>query len=530
MPSETDPPASEQTLRVPHDLQAGEERSALPLHGSTRLWAAGAVLTVALVVVATLAGHAVALRGRAGAETVRAPRAPLLPVVALAPLAGNARLLAVDPGTGRSLVVTVPAVGPCPAGVRCKEVASGPALEVVDDATGQIVSQRPVAAGEGVTNARWLLLDPGTHVAYAVADRGVTLLDSRTGAQLGTYALPTTATAGSSGSLAGAALDRSGQLWIASQRDVLALDPRSGQVLAQQALPAAAGVTLGLALDITRQVLYVSAQPSGKAPQLLVYRTAPLQLAADYALPVRARLGPVDPTGRLVVYERGGVVARFDPAEPTAAGPGVLPVRLLPAPELRGARDLSWDGAQNRFYAVTASGLAMGDMVSGRTLAAVALPSDSVDPWGVDATHGMVLLSARPAALVICRDAPGASSTTAQRVPSASQALLLARAALIRLLPAPAQNPPFVAADDFPLAAAARAMGLWEDLSDLGWLGPYSGTASTQVSPWAGHTGGYTVTFTLAWNQLFMRQHVWICTVGADGTVRLAGERGDAVS
>jgi hypothetical protein len=37
------------------------------------------------------------------------------------------------------------------------------------------------------------------------------------------------------------------------------------------------------------------------------------------------------------------------------------------------------------------------------------------------------------------------------------------------------------------------------------------------------------VTFSISWQQLFTRQHTWICLVAPDGSVQLQSDQGDAV-
>jgi len=41
--------------------------------------------------------------------------------------------------------------------------------------------------------------------------------------------------------------------------------------------------------------------------------------------------------------------------------------------------------------------------------------------------------------------------------------------------------------------------------------------------------GGYIVTFTITWQQLFERTHTWVCAVAPNGAVALRSETGDTI-
>ncbi|HEV8193801.1 MAG TPA: hypothetical protein VGP82_20300, partial [Ktedonobacterales bacterium] len=89
--------------------------------------------------------------------------------------------------------------------------------------------------------------------------------------------------------------------------------------------------------------------------------------------------------------------------------------------------------------------------------------------------------------------------------------------------------------ESFPLAAGSPAQPTsrpeqyWIHFSGRGWQGPYPGTASTSVASDPGHPGAYTVTFSISWQQLFTRQHMWVCLVAPDGAVELQSDQGDPV-
>ncbi|HLY32798.1 MAG TPA: hypothetical protein VKQ36_17375, partial [Ktedonobacterales bacterium] len=115
--------------------------------------------------------------------------------------------------------------------------------------------------------------------------------------------------------------------------------------------------------------------------------------------------------------------------------------------------------------------------------------------------------------------------------PNAATAVILARAALVRLLPNTGQTPAFVSADTFPLDLnpGVRANDFWVHYSDIGWRGPYPGHARSSATDDPANPGAYTVTFSIDWTQLFTRTHTWVCEVTSSGVVQLISDSGDAV-
>jgi hypothetical protein len=171
------------------------------------------------------------------------------------------------------------------------------------------------------------------------------------------------------------------------------------------------------------------------------------------------------------------------------------------------------------------------DTRAGRTLAELPLVArwPTYMPLPVDQTRGLLYLPSDHGAIVIIRDGAGNAGLTA---PSAA---ILARAALAKLLPDTNQDPPFVAPDTFPLGAGTpahpetRALDFWIHFADRGWQGPYPGTASVAITSDGARPGGYIVTFTITWRQLFERTHTWVCAVAPSGAVALRSETGDIV-
>jgi len=147
----------------------------------------------------------------------------------------------------------------------------------------------------------------------------------------------------------------------------------------------------------------------------------------------------------------------------------------------------------------------------------------------VDAHRGLLYLLAAHGSIVILRDG------TSPAPLSGPTAALLARGALTMFIADPNQDPPFVSAETFPLAAGTPARPetrneqYWIHFSDLGWNGPHPGTASTSVASAPGQPGAYLVTFSISWLQTSQRQHTWVCLVTPNGAVRLQSSRGDDV-
>jgi hypothetical protein len=259
------------------------------------------------------------------------------------------------------------------------------------------------------------------------------------------------------------------------------------------------------------------------ASTLVAYDARTLAPAGQWPLPAGARLGPLDDTEHaLYLFLPGGITSRL--AVSVAPG-GATTLTSSIATSLHGATVLGWNASAGHLYAADSAGLTVRDRASGQALSSlpiqVALPTDAAVP--VDTARDLVYLPTAAGELVVAHD------LSARQPLSAATALLLGRSAMARFLPDTNQDPPFVTPQSFPAGAGMRAQSYWIHFSDLGWQGPYSGSATSTVTRESSAPGAYAVTYTIAWNQLFARSHTWTCEVRPDGGVRLQSQSGDAV-
>jgi hypothetical protein len=484
-------------------------------------WAAVSIAAIALVLGGSLAAHTLIARQRQ-APFIAAPAAPPMSVVAITPPGVSYELVAIDPAAGELLALTGPAQAGCPPIGACPKSAPLDTFAVLDDQTGALFARTPLAGpAQPASGAVLLLADSTHHLAYAVAPHTVTLFSTSSGGYVGDYALPADVTWSRE---TGVALDSAhGVLYLAGDGALLALDAQSGHLLARQSLPFAATLLDGPALDAASGRLYVLEQSTAtSAATLAGFDATTLAPLGQVSLPTDTRLGPLDDSSRvLYLFGPDGATSRY----PLDAAAGASPV---PAPALQHAIALGWNPSLGHMYAATATGVDVRAAASGARLAALPLRVAQLlaQPLLVDPRRALLVLSGPYGALAIAHDgAPG-------RITPAT-ALILARAALAAYLPDTNQDPPFVAPDTFPLSATVQPQGTpvsyYIDFSDLGWKGPYAGSASSAVAPLPGTTGGYRVTFAIAWYQLFPRGHTWTCDVAPGGSVTLHTDSGDVV-
>jgi hypothetical protein len=483
-------------------------------------WAALSLAAVALVLGGSLAAHALIARQRQG-PVIAAPADPPMSVVAITPPGVSYELVAIDPTAGALLALTGPAQAGCPPIGACPKSSPLDTFAVLDDQTGALFARTPLAGpAQPASGAALLLADSTHHLAYAVAPHTVTLFSTSSGRYASGYALPADVPWPRE---TGGALDSAhGVLYLVGAGALVALDAPSGRVLARQSLPAATLLD-GPALDAASGRLYVLEQSTTtSAATLAGFDAATLAPLGQVSLPAGTRLGPLDNFSH-VLYLCGpdGAISAY----PLGAGPDASPV---PAPTLQHAIALGWNSALGHVYVATATGVDVRDVASGARLAALPLRvAQSLDqPLLVDPQRALLVLSGPYGALAIAHDgAPG-------RLTPAT-ALILARAALATYLPDTNQDPPFVAPDTFPLNATVQPQGTpvsyYIDFSDLGWKGPYAGSASSAVAPLPGTSGAYRVTFAIAWYQLFPRGHTWTCDIAPNGSVTLHTDSGDVV-
>lgn len=497
------------------------------------------------VVLATFAGHYTLAHKRQAAEVVAAQTLPPLAVAAVAHPQAGAALFAVDSAARRLVALTYPTEVVCPPIGACPPEPARNDFVTLDDATGaQIVAWPLTGAAAHAAHATLLLLDAQRHLAYAIspAQSGqpgyVDSFSSLTGAYAGGYALPAILTGAALSGVfdSGGSATSAGRLILLAGVTLVTLDAATGHVLAQQTLPGQSGAftTEGPVVDAAARRLYLLLRPSQPtdSPTLTAYSADTLlPLGASYTLPIGARLGPLDPTAHtLYLFAADGGVSRLAlPSLPIIGG--AAPSQAMPT--LQGALALGWDGAHHRAFVADTQNTRMLDSAAGQPIGA--LPLSAMWPAAVaipvDSTRGLVYLAADHGAIVIAQESSAGQNAGSGFAPNPATALILARAAMARLLPDTGQSPAFVAATTFPLdtAPGARDNDYWIHFSDLGWRGPYPGHASVSVAADLANPGAYTVTFSIDWVQLFTRSHTWTCEVTATGDVQLASESGDAV-
>lgn len=473
------------------------------------------MLVVAVVIIAALGARHVIAGTRHTALAVPAAALPMPEVIGATPANTYVQLAALDAPAGH-VVTLVSATQPqCPPVGACPAAPALTAFAVFDAASGRQLFTSPLTgAAAAATDSVLLLADAGHHVAYAISPHAVTIFSTATGTTVGGYTVPSAVWPRESD---GALDAQRGVLALAGGSQLLALDAATGHVLASRDL--GTGITTS-ALTVnpaTGMVYALLRQPNASQQTLAAFDDTTLAPRMRLPLPASARLGPLDAAADTLYLPGtpGGTCAY-----------SLRTAQLTPAPAgVCDALALGWSATGSHLYTVDANMLTVRDALSGQALAALpiraAWPGDQ--PLLLDSGRGLLYVPDDQGMVLIVRD--GAQPATL----SAGSALLGARAALARLLPDTNQDPPFVSPETFPAAPGTRPESYWIHFSDLGWQGPYSGSAASTVSPQASRSGGYTVTFTITWNQLFLRQHSWTCDVSPDGAVRLVSESGDAL-
>lgn len=496
--------------------QRREAGAAASGHRATWPWAVGSVLVVAIVLMTTLVARHVIAGTRHAAQTVPAPSLPPAAVAGTTPADVYIQLAALDASAGHLVALTSAARPQCPPVGNCPAAPALASFATFDAATGQPVATTALTGPAAASSDSVLLLaDADRHVAYAVASRAVTLFSTVTGAVVGSYTLPSAAWQRESGGVLDA---QRGTLTLAGGSQLLALNAATGSLRASRDL--GTGVTISaLTLDPATGIVYALLHSAGATqPVLAAYDGTTLAPVTQKPLPAGARLGPFDEaSGMLYLPGAPDGACAYSPRDSrrVAAPAGVC-----------NALALGWNVATNHLYTAEADGLTVRASASGGALAVLPIRAawSGEQPLLVDGARGLLYVPDASGTVLIVRD--GAQSASL----APGSALLLARAALAKLLPDTNQDPPFVAPETFPATSGTRPESYWIHFSDLGWQGPYPGSAASAVAPLAGSgAGGYTVTFTISWNQLFLRTHSWTCAVSPDGAVRLASETGDAV-
>ena len=514
-------------------------------------WAAGSILIPLLVIAGTLVGQRVATRDRLASEVAPAPALPSLAVQAIAHAPGQIAHLALDTHTHtlvaqiaacQSVAASAPQTAGAPACIAQPNASAS--LAFFDSATGALRGVTRVSS----TPAHSAALTDATHgVTYLVSESGgVTIYDDATGKQAGGYTSQTIASALAStgGGTDDLALDGQFSLLytvtINRFATLNALDATSGQVVASASLPApSAGGTLGaqVRVDTNANRVYVF-NGNAMAPTLFAFNASDLTPLGYWSFPGRVGgVGPLDSATHTLYVgaATGDAPAELDLTHLPADGAGeqVTPQQSIQDATLARARYFGVDGANGAVALTTNTGLeALAANMSQpyAKLPLVSAPAGGVldtTPWllPVDSQTGLAYLPGEENTIFIVNMA----RPTSFAAPNALTATLMARAGMAALLPNTNQTPAFADARSFPLAAGKEQRQYFIYYSNLGWKGPYGGyTSITNVKPGA-TAGDYTMTFTLAWDQLFLRQHSWTVELTPDGRTHLLGDSGDGL-
>ncbi len=510
-------------------------------------WAAGSILITLAVIAATLIGHRLAAQERLALQVAPAPAAPPLAIEAIARAPGQIAQLTLDTHT-HTLVAqvavcpTTPSTTPrVPQATGCDVSDLHPVSGVAffDSATGKLRSQY-LALSSSPTQA--IALTDSIHgVTYLLCNGGVTTYDDATGKQTNRYESGLVANAQSF-----AFDEQLGLIYTLDDRGNLsAITAADGLVAASATLPppSGAGFTAPqLIRDTSAGRVYIFS--SGMNSDLLAYRASDLSSPLAWGIPDRAGLVLLDPANQTLYLTESpqGIVQLdlatlpVDGADATVfRGPGVTVNPVQPAQDnwmLPSASRFGIDSVTSTLVVINDTG-------------AQAFASGETQPYAqLPLIHAPTLLADDPGRLLPIDPSagraylPGADNTilivslarpTSYAAPNAATAALIARAGMAKLLPDTNQDPPFITAQTFPLDARTVTRHYFIHYSDLGWKGPYAGTASIGGVTAGATPGDYTMTFTITWNQLFLRQHSWTVEVTPDGRTHLRADSGDAI-
>jgi hypothetical protein len=421
-----------------------------------------------------------------------------------------------------------------------------------DSATGAVRAEH-VAPATG-TREIFALTDTAHGVTYLIDPSGVTTFSDATGQQTGTYTSQLSADADHA--LQSVALDEQlGLIYALDSNDNLtAYTAADGQQVASVTLPSTSLPQLLVDENENTHRLYVFSTGGDQPATLTAYYASDLgplgSPLGSWLIPQGKggdfTAGPLDAaTHTLYLWgpsPAGSTTAVWtldlDTLPASGAGQTVIPQEV---PELAGAVSLGFDGAlpllATRAGDVAALAPRTFQPYAGLPLVQASEPAglplmQASDPFAYSAAPLPIDSNARLAYL------PGADNTllivslarpASYAAPNAATAELIARAGMAKLLPDTHQDPPFVSAQTFPLGAGSVTRQYFIHYSDLGWKGPYSGGASVGSVKAGAAPGDYTMTFTISWNQLFLRQHSWTVEVTPDGRTHLRGESGDAI-
>jgi hypothetical protein len=502
-------------------------------------WAAGSILITLAVIAATLIGHRLAAQARLASQVAPAPAAPPLAVEAIAHASGQITRLTLD-SHAHTLVAQVigcraapPTTPQTPQATACDSADVVPVSGVAffDAATGALRGE--YLSPSSAPAQAIALTDTARGLTYLLNNGGVTVYADAAGKQTNRYDSQLVAMAQA------AALDeQTGLMYTLDGKGNLgAFTAVDGQAVASATLPLISPLppqaTPQVFVDAAAGRVYVFASGHNEPEPLFAFNAANLTPLGSWRVAQDIQLGPLDPaTHTLYLWEPGAIVSTLDlsalPAQ--SAGQSVNPQRDA---TLSDAIRFGFVQATGTTLRITSAGIQASAAGAAQPYAQIPLVRPlttfygDASPWllPIDASAGLAYLPGDDNTILIVSLARPTSYATA----NAATAALIARAGMARLLPDTNQDPPFITAQTFPLSVGKVTRNYFIHYSDLGWKGPYAGTASIGGVTAGATPGDYTMTFTITWNQLFLRQHSWTVEVTPDGRTHLLADSGDAV-
>lgn len=493
-------------------------------------WAVGTIVVTLAVIAATLVGHRLVARARLAAQVASPPSAPVMRVVSAIRASPNPGTLCDTLDTPAHTLIAYRGPSATCAGVASPSVSGQPTLllALYDSVSGQM---RSILTIPTQGSPAFVVSDDAHGQVYIAQVNRVTILDATSGKVVGSYA-------SNLGQHAVAmALDpATGALYVvASDGSARAVDAATGAALASS--PTAPGPTgllptpTGMALDTTAGLLYTYAPRVAPAqPNVMIqaYHLADLSPAGAVMLPTNWQPGPYNAAeGTLYCFGPGGAVGavRLPRAVASQSRQTVQPA---PVAALRGASRIGWDTAGGLLLRMGAQNTDLLRASDGQVVARapyVGAAAKDTQPIAVDTARGLAYVNDGAGDILITSLTPMKGTAA----PNAATALVMARAGLASLLPNTNQSPPFLSAQTFPLSPGAIDRQYFIHYADLGWKGPYSGSASVTDVRAGSQPGDYTMTFAVTWNQLFLHQHSWQVELTPDGRAHLRAESGDAI-
>ena len=497
-------------------------------------WAAGSILITLAIIITTLVGQRLALRARLASQVAPAPALPPLAVSAIMRTPGQITQLTLDQ-RAHTLVAQVQGSqcpAPTPQQPQC-DTGGAPMDGVLfyDSQTGALRGQS-ITPTTSAGDMR-VLVDATHGATYVVTPTAVTIFSDATGKQVGKYAsalgahLPNARAIALDGELGLIyTVDGSGALsaFIAANGQLaLTAPPPSGPLFYPVIGPE-------LLVDANAGRIYLF-NGDAMGPALLAYNASDLAPLGGWRLNGRqGELGPLDAATHTLYLGTSQINLARLPAD--GAGEVVYATQTVQDATLKGASHFGVDSKTGALALVNDAGIeALASDASQpyaqTPLTPVVAPAPSTVPWllPVDSSAGLAYLPGDNNTILIV----SLAQPTSHAAPNALTAALIARAGIAKLLPDTNQSPAFVSAPMFPLGAGTVQRRFFIHYSDLGWKGPYPGTASIGDVKAGAAAGDYTMTFTVTWNQLFLHQHSWTLEVTPDGATHLRADVGDGL-